>query len=238
MANILLDYQKKVLEALSNRIDDFYLAGGTALSLYYFHHRESLDLDFFTKNFDRSRIEGIIETLEGALSKKSELLSEQASKEKVRIAVYLLLLSRSQRLKIDFVEDYVELIIRPKKINGIKVLSLEDIFLRKIFAASGTRQVIDETGRPAAKGGRHEAKDFYDLYCLSTVFIPLSDFSFKYGSPQIREALIRWFRSYDRMDMKSGVLSLKLTKKVDYKDMERHFKKEIDKIIAREVGLL
>ena len=29
---------------------DFYLTGGTALARFYFHHRESVDLDLFTNN--------------------------------------------------------------------------------------------------------------------------------------------------------------------------------------------
>ena len=29
----------------------FYLTGGTALARFYFHHRESLDLDLFTNDF-------------------------------------------------------------------------------------------------------------------------------------------------------------------------------------------
>lgn len=31
--------------------EHFYLTGGTALARFYFHHRESLDLDLFTNNF-------------------------------------------------------------------------------------------------------------------------------------------------------------------------------------------
>ena len=38
-------------------LDNFYLSGGTALSSWYLHHRESYDLDFFTQRpFDGERI--------------------------------------------------------------------------------------------------------------------------------------------------------------------------------------
>ena len=47
----IVSCQKTVLKALSGRMDNFYLAGGTALSLFYFQHRLSVDLDFFTQNF-------------------------------------------------------------------------------------------------------------------------------------------------------------------------------------------
>lgn len=47
--NILNTRQIKILEILSQLdfIEDFYLAGGTALALQY-GHRESVDFDFFT----------------------------------------------------------------------------------------------------------------------------------------------------------------------------------------------
>ncbi|MFO7633905.1 MAG: nucleotidyl transferase AbiEii/AbiGii toxin family protein [Caldilinea sp.] len=32
--------------------DGFYLTGGTALARFYFHHRESIDLDLFTNQPD------------------------------------------------------------------------------------------------------------------------------------------------------------------------------------------
>ena len=48
--NILNTRQVKILEILSQLdfIEDFYLAGGTALALQY-GHRESVDFDFFTE---------------------------------------------------------------------------------------------------------------------------------------------------------------------------------------------
>ena len=40
----IITYQKEVLRALSGRVNEFYLAGGTALSLFYFRHRLSVEL--------------------------------------------------------------------------------------------------------------------------------------------------------------------------------------------------
>lgn len=47
---ILTDRQKAVCTAvtLEPALKDFYLTGGTALAEYYFRHRISDDLDFFT----------------------------------------------------------------------------------------------------------------------------------------------------------------------------------------------
>ena len=49
----------RVLKALSGKMEGYYLVGGTALSLFYFQHRESYDLDLFSKEFSKKRIENI-----------------------------------------------------------------------------------------------------------------------------------------------------------------------------------
>ena len=66
MRKLVTVCQKKVLKKLSGKIDDFYLAGGTALSLFYFQHRLSVDLDFFApaKEFSFRRVEEIVAELE------------------------------------------------------------------------------------------------------------------------------------------------------------------------------
>jgi len=53
MKSILTEFQKEVLDVLSKNkfiTDNFYLSGGTALSEFYFQHRLSEDLDFFSAN--------------------------------------------------------------------------------------------------------------------------------------------------------------------------------------------
>jgi predicted nucleotidyltransferase component of viral defense system len=231
-------FQKKVLDLLSGKINDFYLVGGTALSLYYFHHRQSLDLDFFTTEFSTKRIEEIIGFLSSALKRKINIIAKQEQKNKVRVAVYSIPIARLEVLKIDFVEDYMGLIKPPKLINGINVASLEDIYLKKISAVSGTSEIEDATGRMVSRGNRQEAKDFLDLYCLSHTFMRLSEFVFKFCKPAIREGIIRWFRTYSRMEMKTGFMELELKKAVDYNDIEQHFKKEIKAILEKEVGAI
>ncbi len=238
MKRSLRSYQERVLKCLAGKIDDFYLAGGTALSLYYFQHRESLDLDFFTHSFSKPRVSQLVKLLSEALNKKIELIAEETRKNRLKVAVYSLRIDKKNFLKIDFVQDYLDFIKQPKSINGIKVLALEDIYIRKIYALIGTSSAEDWIGRRVTKGGRQEAKDFYDLYCLSHIFMRLSVFSFKYGNQIIREALIRWFRTYSRLDIKTGLLELELKKSNDYIDMERHFKKEVEKILEKEVGFV
>ena len=81
MGKTITDFQKKVLNQLAGKIDDFYLVGGTALSLYYFHHRQSLDLDFFTTEFSPKRITEIAKYLSAALKKEANLIAEQTKKK-------------------------------------------------------------------------------------------------------------------------------------------------------------
>lgn len=238
MKSKIITFQNKVLRALANEIDDFYLAGGTALSLYYFNHRESLDLDFFTQSFNKIRIFEAIKILSVAMKKDIKLIEEQDRKDVVKMLVYSLCIDKKNYLKIDFVEDYLERIKPCKSINGIKVLSIEDIYIRKIYAVAGSYQIEDSIGRRVSKGHRQEAKDFYDLYYLSHVFMNLADFSFKYGNDLTREAIIRWFRTYNRFNIKTELMELRIKKEVDYKNMEHHFKKEVDKIIEKEVDFI
>lgn len=228
--------QNIALKALSHKINDFYLVGGTALSLFYFQHRKSLDLDFFTRNFKYPRVKEIIEYLKKALKVKVKIIAQSLEERKVKIVVCSIYFGSKDVLKIDFVEDAVDLIKRPMAVEGINILSLEDIYLRKIYAVTGMVRVLDEIGRKKFAGGRQEAKDLYDLYFLSHTFMPVSNFADKYCNATIKEGLIRWFRTFDRMAMMDGILTLDINKKIDYKELEKHFKKEIDKIVEKQLG--
>jgi len=227
--------QELALSALSGKMKNFYLVGGTALSFFYFHHRESVDLDFFSSNIEKPAVSELIGLISAKLGKKAKLVKQQLSKDKAKVLIYVIPITSKEVLKIDFVQDFVGLLKPLKVINGINVLSLEDIYVRKIHAIVGTTPVNDLIGGRFFKGGRQEAKDYYDLFCLSSVFMRLSDFVLKYGNSMIREAIVRWFRTYERLEIKTGLLELSINKKFDYIEMERHFKKEIATIIKKEV---
>jgi hypothetical protein len=239
MINSKVNLQEKVLGFLADKIDDFYLAGGTALSRYYFQHRISEDLDFFSHDYSRLRIQEIIGYLKTRINGEIEIIAEQTiKKSKVRMAIYYLT-QKKAGLKIDFVEDYLEFLQPCRKIDGIFVLSLPDIYLRKIYALIGTIDTVDLIGRRIS-AGRQEAKDFIDLFFLSHTFKRLSIFATEHCSLLEREALIHWYRTYDRMNIKTGLLDLKLLPKTvqDFQEMELHFKKEIDKLLEMEIGRL
>ncbi len=228
----------EVLNTLAGRVEKFYLSGGTALSHFYFRHRLSFDLDFFTQEFSPKSIRKIIEDLREESGKKIELVKEENNPDMAKMMVFMILFSKGLEIRLDFVEDFLKLLKPLNIFNGIPVLSLEDIYLRKIYAVAGARIGLNSIGRKVVSGGREEAKDFYDLYYLSTTSVLLSNFAFQYCDEIRREGLIRWFRTYDRLRMKSGLLELETEKRPDYTVMERHFRTEIEKIVEREVEFI
>jgi hypothetical protein len=230
----IIERRDEVLKVLAGKLEGFYLAGGTALSLFYFQHRESNDLDFFTKDFSKPKIEKIISVLSDP-GFTMQLIGEQTRDTAAKMSRYSMQIDKNTALKIDFVEDFYEFIDPLKSVNGIDVLSIPDIYFRKILAACGSIPKSDSTGRTTFAGGRQEVKDFFDLYFLSQTFKRLSDYALAYCSqPQI-ESIIVWYRTYDRTQMKLGLQDIITDKKVPFQEMERHFKTEIEEIIKREI---
>ena len=223
---------EQILEKLSNKVDKFYLAGGTALSWFYFHHRKSYDLDFFTQEFSREEIEKIISYLKNVLNAKIELSKEVHEVDKVKVVMYYLTFDSENSVKIDFVEDPCQLIMPHKKVNGIYVLSKEDIYLRKILAVCGSQKAEDDSGRTLFRGGRQEAKDYYDLFCLSTIFSPMSKFISKFKKSTLAERMIIWHKSYNRTDMKMGLLDIITDNQIDARSIIKHFDEQIAALVS------
>ncbi|MBU4305231.1 MAG: nucleotidyl transferase AbiEii/AbiGii toxin family protein [Candidatus Omnitrophica bacterium] len=222
---------EQILEKLTNKVDKFYLAGGTALSWFYFHHRESYDLDFFTKEFSQEEIRKVISYLKDVFNVEIELSKEVNKEDKVKVVIYNLTFDSGNSVKIDFVEDPCDLIKPPKKVDGIYILSKEDIYLRKILAVCGSRNEEDDSGRTLFRGGRQEAKDYYDLFCLSTIFSPISKFVSKFEKSTLAERMIIWHKSYNRTDMKMGLLEIISDKQIDAGIMIKHFDEQIAALV-------
>ncbi|MFH0926609.1 MAG: nucleotidyl transferase AbiEii/AbiGii toxin family protein [bacterium] len=235
MKSDIIKAQKEILDILADRINEFYLAGGTALSLFYFNHRLSDDLDFFTQEFHAGRIREIAEYIKKKTEKDITLVGQNLSKTTAEIMVYNLELGKEKFLKIDFVKDIFSLIKSVKDFNGIKVLSIEDIYLRKIYATTGLRIDVDEIGRSKFVGGRQEAKDLFDIYFLSKEFLSLADFIDEFCGQVMKEGIIRWFRTFKRLEMKIELADIKTDKKVDFREIDRHLAGEIEKILVREI---
>jgi hypothetical protein len=231
----IIKIRNGALKQLANKLEGFYLAGGTALSLFYFQHRESYDLDFFTKDFSRTKIEILMSDLSKDIGLKAVLQGEVDKKGFAGMLVYALIIDEDNSLKIDFVGD-VNKILEPLSIvDGIPILSKQDIYFRKILTACGSMPTVDSSGRNVFVGGRQEAKDFFDLYFLSKTYMSLSNFVAEYCQQPQKESIIVWFRSYDRLEIKAGLTEIKTDKQISFFEMEHHFKDEVDKIIAAEI---
>ena len=236
--SLLFQYQDEVLKKLAGQMDDFYLAGGTALAKFYFQHRESYDLDFFTQNYSAERIEEITRILARGTGKKLKLKSssERTAQKTARWRIYDMVLDQGALLKIDFVEDVLPLIRPFKNVDRINILSQEDIYLRKIYAVSGSSAPDDRTGKRRFLGGRQEAKDLFDLYHLSMTFQNLSVFMQRHCEPWMKEGVINWFHRFSRSEMKMGLMEINTTNVIEFSEIDRHFRKEMDRLIGGMTG--
>jgi len=136
------DYLLKTLKIIQNDklFDDFYLVGGTALSLQL-GHRVSDDIDLFTdKNMNR---DAIYDYLRININKDIKIVNNEGS-------IFQLYIEK-ERLKLDFVKLPYNLIDPLIKTEGVRLAGKNDISAMKI-AATGQRG--------------NEAKDYFDLYYL------------------------------------------------------------------------
>jgi hypothetical protein len=233
MDKIIRDTQLKLLGVFSKRKTSFSLAGGTALELCYLKHRFSRDLDFFSKKYNISEIDNIINTFNKHLPEPLHLDKEFEVSGKAKVRLYSAELNRKIPLKIDFVEDVIVENPKIKEITGIRVYDVKDIYLQKISTIIGAYTTIDETGREAPSG-RNEPRDVFDIYCISREILPLHEFMAKLSESQKRRT-IQWYRSYSRHEVKLGLLDLEIyDKKFDSNKMIRHIDKEIKKFIMEE----
>jgi len=149
MSGVNYSLQDKFLDAFfSSRFGrSFYLTGGTALARYYFHHRESFDLDLFThdQGLDFS-----------ALSRLMLDLGERLGlvvKQQVTVETFLQFIFQNEKgenLKVDFVKDIIVHFGKVLSRGNVRIDSLENIASNKILAVFG----------------RTEPKDFIDLYFI------------------------------------------------------------------------
>jgi len=117
---------------------EFYLAGGTALSLQL-GHRLSVDLDFFSQT--QSDIPALIEPLRHALKDFSPVMADRSWGNLVFLA---------DNVRVGFYGYGYELVKPLLKLDGLVLASVEDIGLMKLDALLS----------------RASRKDFHDLYEL------------------------------------------------------------------------
>jgi len=126
---------------------DFYLTGGTALARFYFHHRESVDLDLFTQNqtVDFAAINVFIEKVGVAVGLRT--VGQVVTNTFLQ---YIFEDLSGDGLKVDFVKDIPVHFGEFKQEGKVRIDSLENIGSNKVLAVFG----------------RTDHKDFIDLYYI------------------------------------------------------------------------
>ncbi len=227
MDSKLREAQMDVLRAFSKAAGGFALAGGTALELYYLHHRFSADLDFFSPKFDLSRIHRLVSLFKKRIHRKITLESERMAGGMAKVHFYTMPVRGSSRpLKIDFVEDVLFKKPMVREIQGVRVYSAENIYMQKITAISGTQPISDDVGRPSMEG-RREARDVFDLFMLSKKVQPLHQLLPK--APVLwQKGLVHWYRTFSRQELKLALLDLDIyDTKFNSGEMIRYLENEI-----------
>ncbi|MBI3602531.1 MAG: nucleotidyl transferase AbiEii/AbiGii toxin family protein [Candidatus Omnitrophica bacterium] len=214
--------QKRIFALVTKKFKNYYLTGGTGLA-FYFRHRFSEDLDFFSQKYDRKDPEKIMDYIAKQTGFDYQLDVEQNTPKLIPMKVYFMELKDKQVLKIDFVKDFVPN-VHPIK-GGLH--SLDDIYYRKIHAAIGAQSKQGQSGRLMATG-RQSVKDLFDLYYLSSHYKPLSDVFFEYFAYNETERLDAWYRGFNRSETKLALMDL-----VTRIDTGKVFKYLDDQILKR-----
>ena len=141
----LYPLQDKVFELARLYDQKLYLTGGTALSRFYFQHRLSEDLDFFTTTDDLKLI---------ANDLRLRLIAQGYEVEIKMLDIYFArfyVLHAGATLKVEFVKEFhlIDPLIQTE--HGIYINSLEDIGANKITAFED----------------RAALKDIVDLYYIT-----------------------------------------------------------------------
>ena len=124
----------------------FYLSGGTALAEFYLGHRFSEDLDFFSENeFDPQAITTFFAGVKNKGNIKTVTLEQSFNRN-----LFFLELKGGESIKTEFTYYPFPPIELGKKIGQLKIDSLLDIAVNKIFT-------IYQKPR---------SRDFIDLYCI------------------------------------------------------------------------
>jgi hypothetical protein len=190
---------KSVLETLSNSevIKDFYLAGGTALALY-FGHRFSVDLDWFSKDFNYSL----------SFRRKLENLGKLGIDSEAEDTFNGTL----DGVKISFFRYPYPLISQKTEYENFYLAGIPDIAAMKIEAI----------------GSRGSYKDFIDFYFLLQKYSLEEILGFvrkKFTNIDYNEAHL--LKSLTYFESAKNFPKPKLIKKVSWQEVTSTIKKEI-----------
>lgn len=134
--------QKQFLELVLQEpylVDTFYLSGGTALSSWYLHHRESYDLDFFTNVlFDYNKISLWLKSSQEKIGYKSIVINEDFGFMTVHMRY-----PDDNMLKIDFNRYGAVRIKKGKVWRGLEIDDIYDITVNKLSTIASTPRTRD-----------------------------------------------------------------------------------------------
>ncbi|MEX2007477.1 MAG: nucleotidyl transferase AbiEii/AbiGii toxin family protein [Candidatus Levyibacteriota bacterium] len=209
--NILDKKQVKFLSLFGKSpiSDKFYLSGGTALAEFYIPYRLSEDLDFFSE--EEVKIDEII----AYLTKIKEELAFKSYEFNTSFNRNLFFLDfEDQRLKLEFTYYPFAQINEPKEQLGIKVDSIEDIAVNKLFTIYQ----------------RPRSRDFMDLFMI----IKKQNFTI---DELIKKAKIKFDSHVDPLKLGSQFFLVKelkdypkLKENLDEKDWQNFFLDEAKKL--------
>lgn len=143
---VLSETQVSLLKELGQSefvAQNFYLTGGTALSVFYLHHRYSEDLDFFTeKEFDIIQLDIALKKIEEKLG-----ISKIDYQQSYNRNLFFLHIG-DEVVKVEFTYFPFARIEKGEEKYGIQIDSLVDIATNKLFTIYQ----------------RSLARDYIDLY--------------------------------------------------------------------------
>ena len=124
-------------------IKDFYLTGGTALSAFYYFHRESYDIDLFCEEKEVNYF--ATDAFLKKISRKLNIIQIKRS-QFLGLVSYQLVYNNKARLKVDFNYYPFLRVDKGKKFKNLQIDSIYDIAANKvhtIFMKPRIRDYID-----------------------------------------------------------------------------------------------
>lgn len=188
-------------------IDQFYLAGGTALALQL-QHRLSSDLDFFSPEiFDQK---GVNKDLQSINNYRLDQIAENT------------LLGMIGSTKISFFTYRYPLISKPSVFKAIKLASVQDIAAMKIDAIGG-------------RGTKRDFIDLYFICQKFSPDNCLSFYLKKY--PGLSKNLFHIIKSLGYfMDAETPDQELKMLKKVSWEKVKKFFERESVRLARKRLA--
>jgi len=140
---------------------NFYFSGGTALSVFYLHHRFSEDLDFFSeKEFDAEALNLFLLTRKNDFSAKSLQYQQSFNRN-----LFFLEFADQSNLKVEFTWYPFTRLEKGLTSNNLHVDSVLDIAVNKVFTL--TQQVRGRDYVDLFEIHRKYAFDFKELLKLA-----------------------------------------------------------------------